>query len=341
MQVNEMTSRNEIIPNLARSINGNMAGYKMSNFQHLRKKIKGLSRPKTLKIFSDETIDAKGSWAFHDGGRTEMQFNIGLDNNGVRYGLAFSLEPSQTLPNPSILFPKVYRLNYLIEEKPQLFENLSLWSWHDGCRDDYSDMCIPENVIKNGSFIFLGKESSSSDIDPGEVLQTFDQMLEIYLQIEGGIDDNSEERSERTSNFVFRPVNHQLPQRYSFELNNRKVQIRGRHTQIQEKLIDELQRTYGQTNVSVEQSLGYNEIDVVVKDGDNFIFFEVKVASSLKRVIREALGQLMEYAYYGGTKIAQKLVIVSDYALDERNRDYLAYLVREFNLPVEYKQIVC
>ena len=87
--------------------------------------------------------------------------------------------------------------------------------------------------------------------------------------------------------------------------------------------------------------MGYSEIDVVVKEGDGFIFYEVKVASSLKRVIREALGQLMEYSYYDATKIAKKLVIVSDYPLDDKNGAYLEFLRNNFNIPVEYKQIIC
>jgi hypothetical protein len=87
--------------------------------------------------------------------------------------------------------------------------------------------------------------------------------------------------------------------------------------------IEYLYEKFNKENVSVEQKIGYNEIDVAVKDGNEFIFYEVKVASSLKRVIREALGQLMEYSYYGATKIAKKLVIVSDYPLDEKNKAYL------------------
>ena len=78
------------IPDLANAINDNLAGYAMSDFQHLRKRLKGLRRSKTLKIFSNETIDTSGNWAFHDGGRSEIQYNIGLDNGGIRYGLAFS-----------------------------------------------------------------------------------------------------------------------------------------------------------------------------------------------------------------------------------------------------------
>ena len=328
------------IPELANAINNNLTGHAMANFQYLRKELKGLQRPKTLKIFSDETIDSKGKWAFHDGGRSEIQYNIGLDEGGIRYGLAFSLKPSQTLPNPSILFHKVHQLNYLIEEKPELFEGLSLWSWYNGERTKYPDMCIPQRIITNNSFIFLGKECLPGSVDVNEILQTFDQMLEIYVRIEGGIDENPLERKDRSLEFSFNPSEHQLPHEYSFDTTKRKIFVKAGHSKIQAKLIEELKREFGDGNISVEQKIGYNEIDVVVKDGNEFIFYEVKVASSLKMAIREALGQLMEYSYYRATKLAKKLVIVTNYELDDKNATYLEFLRREFKLPVEYRQIL-
>lgn len=327
------------IPELAAMINENLAGHQMSNFQSLRMKMKGLEQSRTYKIFSKITTNDK--WAFHDGGRSEIQYNIGLDNGGIRYGLAFSLEPSQTLPDPTVLFHKVYRLNYLIEEMPELFEGMSLWAWHNGERTDYPNMCIPQRIITGNSFIFLGKECSPETIDVHEILRTFDQMLEIYVRIEGGIEENPIERGNETAVFSFNPSEHRLPREYSFDSTERKIVVKARHSQIQNKLIEELKRDFGDANVSVEQRLGYSEIDVVVKEDGEFIFYEVKVASSLKRVIREALGQLMEYSYYEAMKIAKKLVIVSDYPLDDKNGAYLEFLRREFNLPVEYKQIIC
>lgn len=329
------------ISELANAINNNLTGHAMANFQYLRKELKGLQRPKTLKIFSDETIDPNGKWAFHDGGRSEIQYNIGWEEGKIRYGLAFSLEPSQTLPNPSILFHKVHQLNCLIEEKPELFDKLSLWSWYNKERTNYPDMSIPQRVITNKSFIFLGKECASESVDVNEILITFDQMLEIYVRIEGGTDENPLERNDSSLGFSFNPSVHRLPHEYAFDTTERRVLVKANHSKIQAKLIEELKREFGDENVSVEQKIGYNEIDVVVKDGNEYIFYEVKVASSLKMAIRVALGQLMEYSYYRAIKLAKKLVIVSNYELDDKNATYLEFLRREFNLPIEYKQIIC
>ncbi|HMH32774.1 MAG TPA: hypothetical protein VK543_07075 [Puia sp.] len=70
------------------------AGFK--DLQLIRSKLKGLNHPRTYRIFSKATIFGKDDdYAFHDGGRSELQFNIGVENTGekeiFRYGLAFPL----------------------------------------------------------------------------------------------------------------------------------------------------------------------------------------------------------------------------------------------------------
>ena len=84
------------IREICNELNSRSKSYQVGKLQRLRSKIKDISRPKTLNIFSDQTIDE--DWAFHSGGRTELQFNIGTEKEGFRYGLALSLQLSRTLP---------------------------------------------------------------------------------------------------------------------------------------------------------------------------------------------------------------------------------------------------
>ncbi|HLE30444.1 MAG TPA: hypothetical protein VI793_20140, partial [Anaerolineales bacterium] len=90
---------------IAERINIKAADYRMGRFQSLRKELKGLSRVSSHKIFTNQTIHEK--WAFHLGGRKEMQFNIGLERldktQFFRHGVAFSLKTSRTLPDIKIL----------------------------------------------------------------------------------------------------------------------------------------------------------------------------------------------------------------------------------------------
>ncbi|MCH7688163.1 MAG: hypothetical protein IH899_16025 [Planctomycetes bacterium] len=93
-------------------LNGRSDDYAIGGLQELRKTIKNFSRRPGKHIFSDQTTH--DDWAFHHGGRSELQFNIGQDGSGgtmLRHGIAFSFEPSQTLPTIDPLKPKVRLFN--------------------------------------------------------------------------------------------------------------------------------------------------------------------------------------------------------------------------------------
>jgi hypothetical protein len=89
---------NESLDSIAFQINSLAEGYQIGKLQEIRKELKGLKKRPTKNIFTPITISDK--WAFHHGGRREIQFNIGIeDTNNLRYGVAFSLETSKALPN--------------------------------------------------------------------------------------------------------------------------------------------------------------------------------------------------------------------------------------------------
>ena len=70
-----------------------------------------------------------------------------------------------------------------------------------------------------------------------------------------------------------------------------------------------------------------------------YIFYEIKPADLARDAIRQALPQLLEYAYRKGGIEAERLVIVSQAPLDQDSAEFLAKL-REKGLPVCYQQIV-
>ena len=81
------------------------------DLQDIRARIRGYGRPPSSNIFTTQTIH--DGWAAHYGGRTELQFNIGVEEGGelteLRHGVAFSFQPSQSLPSIDVLVPKVRR----------------------------------------------------------------------------------------------------------------------------------------------------------------------------------------------------------------------------------------
>ncbi len=75
-------------------------------------------------------------WTFHIGGRTELQFNVGLEplegTDHLRHGVAFSFEPSRDYPWNDlikVLRPKVERFNEFVRRYPDEFLDLRMWHW--------------------------------------------------------------------------------------------------------------------------------------------------------------------------------------------------------------------
>lgn len=107
------------------------------------------------------------------------------------------------------------------------------------------------------------------------------------------------------------------------------------HHKMQAKLMAELRGQYGHERVSCEGGC----IDVTVETENELIYFEIKTDQLPRSVIRQALGQILEYAYYpsSGDRQPDHLVIVGRHALDAHDRAYLATLVEMFRLPLSYR----
>jgi hypothetical protein len=62
------------IKTIAEKLNYLASDYEIGKFQDIRKEIKGLKKKHSSYLFSSMTIFE--DYAFHDGGRTEIQYNI-------------------------------------------------------------------------------------------------------------------------------------------------------------------------------------------------------------------------------------------------------------------------
>jgi hypothetical protein len=116
-------------------------------------------------------------------------------------------------------------------------------------------------------------------------------------------------------------------------------EIRQVHKQIAEALYLELSNKYGIQNICCD--LANNQgtyIDMVRKDGNKYVFYEIKTYNQLRKNIREALGQLLEYAFWNRNKAVKEIIIVSDKKLDNEAFEYLSCLNQTFNIPISYLQ---
>lgn len=181
------------IQELAEALNEKavVGGFSISALPELRKKYLH-KKQLPAKIFTWQTIkDGEDKYAFHNGGRDEIQFNVGEefinDEAVTRFGLCFSLEPSPSLHHPvEDLEPFRERFNECIETYPELFEGFEMWFYQNGKRNgNFAAQIIPDDWFKLKTFICLGDFiekplSALNDNDLSEILSGFDKLLPIY-----------------------------------------------------------------------------------------------------------------------------------------------------------------
>ncbi|AYA37834.1 hypothetical protein D3Y59_12740 [Hymenobacter oligotrophus] len=122
----------------------------------------------------------------------------------------------------------------------------------------------------------------------------------------------------------------------------RSIELRALHEQVQSRLIKHLRQQFPGEEVVKEALIKpFNSyIDAVRRPASGRdVFYEVKVLPTLKACIREALGQLLEYACWPDQVLSREWVVVSYHPATAESTRYLNKLRAEFNLPVEYLQI--
>lgn len=110
------------------------------------------------------------------------------------------------------------------------------------------------------------------------------------------------------------------------------------HNRIQTELFKYLTSLYG-NNVGTENPTGKGTfIDAVVRHGTQYSFYEIKTSYPVRQCVRDALGQLLEYAYFGNSIPIKELVIVSPHKTTHDVTMYLENLREKYSLPIVYRQ---
>ena len=165
--------------------------YKFGSIQLIRHKLTGIKPPVYTPFKRNDERENKG-YTYHEGGRKEIQFNIGLDNkNGneiFRYGLAISLQTGRDLPDPLIVLEdKIERFNKYIRFNYKHVSNYEMWYYdNQENKNELSSVRKIDGPIKEiGNFIFIGKyfyksinEIENNDLK--EILSVFDDLMPIY-----------------------------------------------------------------------------------------------------------------------------------------------------------------
>jgi hypothetical protein len=267
---------------VAAGIDARASAYTIGQLQTIRATLHRKRRTGT-RLFAARTVHER--WAFHDGGRTELQFNIGLedDEDGpmVRFGVAFSLKPSRTYPDLAPLFRKMRFFNEYLSSYPHAFADMSMWSWNGEDRgSDIAPRPIEPEEAQTGRFIFLGLRDPIPALDFDKILRTFDRLLPLYRFVESGGEAPLVETDERQL-FAFGAGRRPRARSAIVSVAARELVAELRHVEIQDALRRELSHEYGPSNVDIEVPTGNGTlIDAVVRRGKRYWFFEIKTASS-------------------------------------------------------------
>jgi hypothetical protein len=328
------------IHSIADKLNDLAPPHPIGKLQDIRTQLKKLKRRPGDKIFSTQTTF--DDWAFHHGGRTELQFNIGYadgDNDDeLRHGVAFSFELSQTLKSIDVLVPKVKFFNDFMELNAGEFSDMRMWHYDDGRRVDRPPGQIPSGLVTEGVFVFLGNRQPGKRIDYEMILDDFDRLLPLYRYVESrGV---TPPVPLPKTGFNFKAGGSKKVKTAKATLPEKELDLDLRHNLLQEALYQRLSSKHGLDNVRTEQPSGVGtQIDIVVKVKDEYWFYEIKTALTPRACLREAIGQLLEYAFWPGAQEPTRFIVVGESAIDNDGQEYLTRLRKRFSLPIEYEAI--
>jgi hypothetical protein len=115
------------------------------------------------------------------------------------------------------------------------------------------------------------------------------------------------------------------------------IQCSPEHARMQSRLMKELKREYPNAKIVREQDF----VDVSVTTKTEIILFEIKSDLDPRYVIRQALGQILEYAYHPSRQhcLPVRMVIVGRQPLSSFDELYLERLKSQFALPLNYRVI--
>ena len=331
---------------IVEELNSLSADYRVGELQQVRWDILGRRGRRSGMRLEMPLVDDP-DYAFHWGGRTELQFNVGLeDSSGVsriRYGVAFSISPSRTYPIGELrdhLAPKIERFNEFLRWNSDEYAAMKMWNWTDvGRSNEYPPGPIRSDIQNKDVFIFLGHISTLESWNPRKALTTFDNLLPLYEYVESDGSASIKPLRREENKFVFKPGCSIKRDSTTGERGSDIFDIRLRHNQMQCVLYDKLASKHGADNVGTENQSGNGvRIDLVVRDkDDSYRFYEIKTAREPRICIREAIGQLLEYAFWSdGAQEPTSLVVVGPNPIDKDGKKYLNKLNEKFSMPIKY-----
>lgn len=142
--------------------------------------------------------------------------------------------------------------------------------------------------------------------------------------------------------FVFKPGIAKNTETFTRTQEAKESTVSRLHTDITNDLVNHLSPEYtvSMKNLSVEIcEFGSNKADVVLKEKNNsYTIMEVKTSSNARKNIREALGQLLDYAYWYDHFKIKSLIIIAPNSLTVIEKEAFVRLKAALNVNLQYWQ---
>ena len=126
---------------------------------------------------------------------------------------------------------------------------------------------------------------------------------------------------------------------YFMSVGEKYVRVERKHKQIQNALYEILSDEYKNLKMEVAPDfISKDKVDIMGKhiaSGERH-YFEIKTFNA-KSSIREALGQILEYAHYPQKNNADKMYIVGLGKPTTKDNEYLEYLRSSYKIPIWYR----
>jgi len=109
------------------------------------------------------------------------------------------------------------------------------------------------------------------------------------------------------------------------------------HNKIQTRIYELLSIEFPDDDIGTEIPSNIGSIDLVRKHNGTYFFYEIKTASDTRSNIRQALSQLLEYAYWNDIRNVKELIIVAPTPSTTSSIKYINLLRNRFGIPIFYQ----
>lgn len=114
------------------------------------------------------------------------------------------------------------------------------------------------------------------------------------------------------------------------------IRTKNIHNELIVKLFDILSSQYGAQNVGTEIEIENKRIDLVVRTKSFIDIYEIKTHKDPLRCLREAIGQLCEYAFLCCEDTIRRMVVVGPEVATSKVNDYINWCSNQYNLAISY-----